>query len=64
MAESLPNPTFLRQDQIKVGGTPRTGQPPVSSAYTPEQHRTPDKKKVYVTFIEIIPVNESVHELD
>ncbi len=63
MAESLPNPTFLRQNQIKVGGTQRTGQPPVSSAYTPEQRRTPDKK-VYVTFIEIIPVNESVHELD
>lgn len=58
MAESLPNPTFLCQDQIKVGGTQRTGQPPVSSAYTPEQHRTPDKKS------EIIPVNESVHELD
>lgn len=46
MAERLPNPTFLRQDQIngRVGGTQRTGQPPVSSAYTPEPHRTPDKE--------------------
>ncbi len=46
MAESLPNPTFLRQDQINagVGGTQRTGQTPVSSAYTPEQHRHLIKK--------------------
>ncbi len=60
MAESLPNPTFLRQDQINAGvrGTQRTDQTPVSSAYTPEQHRTPDKKKCMWLLIEIVPVNE------
>ncbi len=58
MAESLPNPTFLRQDQINaVGGTE---QAKLRSVVLTLQNSTGHliKQKCMWLLIEIVPVNE------